>query len=216
MPQSKHRRRHGGGDGGRGPVRTQSPAQPRKRKTNYLYVAVSAVIAVLVIAGFVLPQVLSLGSVGGTSTGSSDQYVPGVGEQQTIMSTTNHLPEGQTVTYNTIPPTSGDHWARWADCGFYETGMPDERTTHNLEHGNIVVSYHLTAPEEVTQLRDVIDGIGLANVWSITRFYDKIPEGTVAVATWGVLDTMEGIDGDRIKRFIETYAGNLGPERVRC
>ena len=51
----------------------------------------------------------------------------------------------------------------------------------------------------------------------MTRFYEKIESGAVAMTAWGILDTMEGIDEDRIKKFFETYAGNLGPEgNISC
>ena len=94
--------------------------------------------------------------------------------------------------------------------------MRDEQAVHNLEHGNIVVSYNFSDPAQVDQLRQAIGDIGLANVWGVTRSYDKIPAGQVAVAAWGVLDTFEGVDGQRIKTFFDTYAGNLGLEQVPC
>lgn len=216
MPQSRHRRRARGGSSGRQLAKSLRITQPRKKKTNYLYLAASAFIAVLVIAGFALGSVNFSGGGGAARTGSSDQYVQGVGEQQVLMLTRNHLPEGQTVSYNTTPPTSGNHWERPANCGFYSEGLPDERITHNLEHGHIVVSYNLATLEEVDLLRDAVGSSGLSNVWGVTRFYDQILEGTVAVATWGVLDTMQGVDSDRIKRFFDTYAGNLGPEQFTC
>jgi hypothetical protein len=94
--------------------------------------------------------------------------------------------------------------------------LRDERAVHNLEHGNIVVSYNLSSQAEVDQLRKVVDNIGMAAVWGVTRFYDQLPQGQVAVAAWGVLDTMQGIDRDRIKKFFEAYSGNLGPETIPC
>ena len=103
-----------------------------------------------------------------------------------------------------------------ASCGFYENGLDDERIVHNMEHSNLVVSYNLNDPEAVQQLRDAMDDVGLARVWGLTRSYDKMPEGQVAVAAWGVLDTMDGVDPERIKVFFEAYSGNLGPERVPC
>ena len=221
MPESKHRRRRGragrGAPGSRRSTTTSlAAARPRKKKTNYIYLAVSALIAVLVIAGF---AVGSAGfGLGGhfSQGGSSDQYVEGVGEQQDLMPTANHVAEGQNVEYSTTPPTSGDHWAVWARCGFYDYVIPDERIVHNLEHGNIVVSYNLTSAEEVQRLRNVIDDIGNSRIWGVTRSYDKIPVGTVALAAWGVMDTIQGIDEERIRTFFETYAGNLGPERIPC
>jgi hypothetical protein len=143
--------------------------------------------------------------------------VEGIGLQHDIMATRSHVPEGTTVEYSTIPSTSGNHWPQPSRCGFFEEGLPDERIVHNLEHSNIIVSYNLTSPEEVERLKAVMDGIGLAQVLGITRFYDKIPEGTVALAAWGVSDTMQGVDEDRINTFFDTYAGTLGPEgRIPC
>jgi len=152
---------------------------------------------------------------------SSGEYVEGVGVQQELVpagpSGLNvHIDNDQTVEYSTSPATSGDHWATPTSCGFYEDGLSDERIVHNLEHGNIVVSYNLASEEEVDQLRDALESIGKSAIWGVARSYDKIPSGTVAVAAWGVLDTMQEVDEDRIKTFFDTYSGALGPERIVC
>jgi hypothetical protein len=94
--------------------------------------------------------------------------------------------------------------------------LPDERVVHNLEHGTIVISYNLTDNDAIEELKETFDDIGLAQLWGVARYYDKLPSGQVAVAAWQVLDTMDGIDGDRIERFFEAYAGNLGPEKIPC
>ncbi len=216
MPLSKDRRgRRRVAPGSVRSAASFSKAQRRRKKPNWLYLGASSLIAILVIGGF------AVGSAGfgqrGSGSGSSDRYVEGIGVQYDEMPTSTHVSEGTIVEYNSIPATSGNHWPQWSQCGFFEEALADERIVHNLEHSNIVVSYNLTSPEEVEQLRDVMDGIGLAQVLGVTRFYDKIPEGTVALSAWGVLDTMEGIDEDRIKTFFESYAGTLGPEgRIPC
>jgi len=219
VPESKHRRRRGRPVSRGQRVAATPIARPRKQKTNKLYVAASVIIAVLVIGGF---------AVGGINfqrppdTGSSSgEYVEGVGVQQALMSTgpsglNVHIDNDQTVEYSTSPATSGDHWATPMSCGFYEDGLSDERIVHNLEHGNIVVSYNLATDGEVDQLRDALEGIGKNAIWGVTRSYDKIPSGTVALAAWGVLDTMQEVDEDRIKTFFDTYSGALGPERIVC
>ena len=218
MPESRRRRRRGrvvSRSSSSAAAAAVAIARPRRRKSNKLYVLASLVIAVLVIAGF---------AVGGTKfqrgadTGRSQEYVEGVGVRQEPTGFNQHVPENTTVEYSTFPPSSGDHWPPGAQarCGFYEDGLRDERIMHNLEHSNIVVSYNLATKEEVDRLEDVVDGIGLSAIWGITQSYDKIPVGTVAIAAWGVLDTMQGIDENRIKTFFETYAGNLGPERIIC
>jgi len=185
----------------------------RRKKTNKFYIVASVVIAVLVISSFAFASFSGGGHGGG---GNANAYVEGIGVEQDLMAQSIHVPETDLVEYSTTPPTSGDHWTTPQACGFYEDGLDDERATHNLEHSNIVVSYNLTDESQVDALKSAISDIGLANVWGVTRFYDKIPAGQVAVAAWGVLDTMEGVDADRIKLFFETYAGTLGPEFINC
>ena len=205
MPVSRRRRRRSAQRG----RAAEMVIHPPRRKTNYWYVAASAIIAFLVIAGFVVGGISFQSDSG---VGSSSEYVEGVGEQQEIMPTRLHVPEEQPVDYNTVPPTSGNHWDWWARCGFYEDGLPDERIVHNMEHGNIIVSYNLPDGPELERLKSFMDGFELAPSWGVTRFYDQIPEGTVALTTWGILDTMVGVDEDRIEEFFRTYAGTLGPE----
>lgn len=54
-----------------------------------------------------------------------------------------------------------------------------------MEHGHIVISYNLVTREEIEQLRTVLQGVNLYDEWGLTRFYNKIPEGTVALTKWG-------------------------------
>jgi len=184
----------------------------RRKKTNKFYLAASVVIAILVIASFAFASF----SGGGQGGGNASTYVEGIGLEQDIMLTGIHVPETDLVEYSTAPPTSGDHWDTPQACGFYEDGLPDERITHNLEHGNIVVSYNLTDESQVDDLKSAVGDVELADVWGVTRFYDKIPEGQVVLAAWGVLDTMEGVQPERIETFFETYSGVLGPEFIAC
>ena len=206
MPVSRRRRRRSSQRG----RQAEMVINPSRPKTNYWYIGASAIIAFLVIAGFVVGGISFRGTEDGV--GTSNEYVEGIGEQHPIMPTRIHVPEDQSVDYNTTPPTSGDHWDWWARCGFYEDGLPDERIVHNLEHGNIIVSYNLQEGPALEQLKDFMDNFELAPSWAVTRFYDEIPEGTIALSAWGVLDTMQSVDEDRIEEFFRTYAGTLGPE----
>ena len=134
------------------------------------------------------------------------------------MPSRDHFPPQLKITdvipggYSTVPPTSGRHWGAWSDCGFYNHPLPDELLVHNLEHGNIIVSYNLASDAEVAELRATVEAIPLAREFAIVRRYLAIPEGMVALTTWGVLDRMEGVDPERIARFFEDYPGNTGPE----
>ena len=137
-------------------------------------------------------------------------------EQFDVMPSANHVAEGQSVDYSTTPPTSGMHWPQWAECGWYPDGLPDERTTHNLEHGNIVVSYNLINPARVSELRAALDDVSGFREWGVARSYDKIPEGQVVLAAWGRLARFQGVESEQIEDFFDEFAGELGPERVPC
>ena len=222
MPVSRHRRHRGRGasrgsrSSGSRSADSLSLTRPRRKKTNKLYLIAAITIAVLVIGSFGLSSI-PFGGGGALRTGSSQAHIDGIGVQQAILGN-DHVSPGQTVDYASFPPTSGDHWppGEQARCGFYEDEVRDERAVHNLEHSNIVVSYNFTDPSQVDQLRQVIGSIGLANVWGVTRSYDKIPEGQMALSAWGIIDTMDGIIPDRIERFFDAYAGTIGPESVPC
>ena len=151
--------------------------------------------------------------------GTAHAYVEGVGERQAISPSKDHVdlnddPSDDRVAYSSFPPTSGDHWSTPVRCGFYIQFVPDEMVVHNMEHSNIILSYNLTTQEDFEALKGVYDN--LPEVWrdhfTVVRPYGNIPEGQIAVSTWGVLDLMEGVDEERIMRFFEHYVGRLGPE----
>lgn len=140
----------------------------------------------------------------------------GVGAVVPIEASRDHVDEGQKVEYRTTPPTSGEHWGRWADCGWYADGIADEVATHNLEHGNIVVSYNLPNPAQVTELREALEGERLFRDWGVARSYRAIPSGQVVLTAWGRVHHMVGVNSEEIGQFIKKFAGVTGPERIPC
>lgn len=199
-----------------------------------------AAIAGLFIVALLVPVVLPV-NFGGTGQGEASEYVEGIGVQTELAPSAAHFPENLFIAdvvpegYLTTPPTSGRHWNGWVQCGFYSRPVPDERIVHNMEHGNIIISYNLADQGQIVELEDVFDDIGLTNAWGVARPYDPgtvdtdgnelFPEGTIALTTWGVMDKWNvrevddtdnhrviGVDRDRIGRFFEAYSGKLGPE----
>ena len=177
--------------------------QTHQRRRRWLYLGASGVIGVLITVSLFLPS-LPGGGTGGTGATS---YKNGVGDPQAVMPTASHL-DGQTIEYSTTPPTSGDHWAAPAQCGFYEEEMRDETIVHNMEHGHIIMSYNLTDPSDLSRLKDVHNGLEVSDSWLVTRPYSEIPEGDIAMTAWGVLDQFTGIDEELIQRFFDAYKGN--------
>ena len=207
MPESRHRRN-------RRPRNLDIPRTTPRRGTNKLILVGSIIIAVLVIAGFSIPTIISsLDRPDQIGLGTARAYAEGVGQNQEVMATKNHVEDGTTVAYNTVPATSGNHYFSPQPCGFYEGEVPDERVVHNLEHGNIVISYNLPDQSDVSALEDVYNDLGgWKDHYTVARSYSKIAPGLVALTAWGVLDIMDGVDKDRIMRFYEHYVGTLGPE----
>ena len=212
MPPSRHRRRPADRRGRR---RTPPVAAGGGFRSKWLLISFAA-IALLFIAALLVPVVLPLNFGGGQ--GSADRYIEGIGQQVEVASSRQHFLDTINITAvepdgYTVPPTSGQHWNGWVQCGFYRDPVPDERIVHNMEHGNIIVHYNLADSSQVDELAQVFDDIGLTNVWGVARPYTEIPVGTVALTTWGVVDgPMDGIDRDRIEQFFEAYSGKLGPE----
>ncbi len=135
---------------------------------------------------------------------------PTVGQRLPDLGRT-HLTEGQPYSgYNSQPATSGPHWpspARWA---VYGEQLPDERTVHNLEHGGIVIAYNGISQQDVERLgqfRSQYPRGPWPTVKILVHRYDKIPPGTIAVAAWARLDTMQGYDEARLRAFIDAHIG---------
>ena len=216
MPPSRHRRRRADRRSSR---RTPPVAVSGGFRSRWLLVSFSAIAGLFIVALLVtvVPPVNF-----GSGRGSADGYVEGVGTQVQTSEDRAHFADNYTIEqvnngegYSTTPPTSGRHWNGWAACGFYgpEQTLADERIIHNMEHGNIIVSYNFTDADRIQELEDVFDSIGKTNLWGVARFYDEIPEGTVALTTWGVIDgPMDGIQKDRIEAFFDAYSGTLSPE----
>ena len=196
----------------RGEIRTarRERQEGKKRRRRILYLIGAGTFATAIIVGLFLPSLLPGGGLG-TGSGTSS-YADGIGVPQALMPSAFHV-DPEAVAYSTVPPTSGDHWSTTTQCGFYEGEIADEIVVHNMEHGNVIISYNLT--EGVEQLREIHESLSGNGEWLVTRPYPNIPEGIVALTAWGVLDEFEGVDQERIERFYEAYKGNLFSDETR-
>jgi hypothetical protein len=60
----------------------------------------------------------------------------------------------EAVKYKNNPPHSGNHYQVPADWGFYDTTLPDVQTTHNLEHGHILIQWKGLSDADQKALKD--------------------------------------------------------------
>lgn len=125
-----------------------------------------------------------------------------------------HLKEGDSITYESNPPTSGSHWPVSLADDVYDTEKPDEAIIHSLEHGRIWVSYRPSIPEETKEnLKNLLRGEG-----AVILTPRSANETDIALAAWRRLDIFDiGEDGNfdekRILDFIKRYRLK-GPEFV--
>src|SRR5918995_902189 len=128
--------------------------------------------------------------------------------------------------WNSSPPTSGPHYGQTAVWGSYEEPVPLVQTTHNLEHGGVVIHYGPDVPAaEVDALRtwynedDEPNGLVVSplatNGDKITLSAWTAPDAATGAADRGRgwLASCKTFDDDAFSAFIEEHRYQ-GPERI--
>ena len=142
--------------------KSSTPDEDRKRLLILVLIAASGLVALAIVVGF-----LAFGTGGGDggSGGGGDSFAqtmrdagytyrsyPGMRNNSSHQDVPT--PDSK-VNWNSNPPTSGPHYQQWAVWNFYESPVPLQMSTHNLEHGGIVIHYGPQLPDaEVQKLRE--------------------------------------------------------------
>ena len=110
-----------------------------------------------------------------------------------------------------LPPTSGAHFGQVATAGLRDKEIPDGHIVHNLEHGDIWISYNPRVGADITnELKQFLDGKVIITPRSSNR-------DDIALAAWGQLDSFNlddsGLPIERIEDFIKRYK-YAGPEKI--
>ena len=128
--------------------------------------------------------------------------------------------------WNSSPPTSGPHYGQTAVWGFYDEQVPLVQTTHNLEHGGVVIHYGPDVPAaEVDALRtwynenDEPNGLVVSplstNGDKITLSAWTAPDASTGTQDRGSgwLATCKTFDDGAFSAFIGEHR-YMGPERL--
>jgi len=127
--------------------------------------------------------------------------------------------------WNSSPPTSGPHFGTPAVWGSYDEPVPLVQTTHNLEHGAVVIHYGKDVPEaEVEKIRDFYaddpNGLVVAPLASLgakialTAWTAPEPTpGNTADRGRGYLAECTEFDETAFSEFRDSHRGQ-GPERI--
>ncbi|MBA2333188.1 MAG: DUF3105 domain-containing protein [Actinobacteria bacterium] len=204
---------------------TAPTAADAERQKRLLYViAASGLAALVVVVGFLL--------LGGSGDESETAVLEGADctlrSFPALANTSDHsdVPTLETKPkWNSFPPTSGPHFGQTAVWGSYDEPVPLVQTTHNLEHGAVIIQYGDDVPE--------------AEVEAIRGFYEDDPNalivapldelGTkIALTAWTAPEPTPGSTPDRgrgylaectefgeraFSTFVDEHRGK-GPERI--
>jgi hypothetical protein len=127
-----------------------------------------------------------------------------------------HVASGQRVVYPSLPPTSGQHWpspAAPAPWGIKTAWLQWEVTTHNLEHGGIVIMYGPDlSTDDVNLLRTLVRQLNAAGYPKIIlEPWSEMPkESKVILTAWNWILKLPAIDQAQIIKFTRAHHGGAG------
>ena len=125
-----------------------------------------------------------------------------------------HISDSQHFTYNSVPPTSGSHWQSPSSWGIKDSQEPNERTTHNLEHGGIVIAYNPNvATDDVNRLKALVRGVSGTYHKIVLEPYAQLTDAAIAVTAWDWILKLQSYDDTQMVKFIKShYQSKEAPE----
>lgn len=171
------------------------------------------VLLVLVVFGLRQAGVLSVAPVVATTPPPTPVVVasddPARGVKEDDFGNT-HVNSGTPVTYTgALPPSSGSHWPQPAGpvkAGIYDAKVPFEATTHNLEHGGIVIAYNGLSTTELAQLKQFVTDTMRGRFPKIVL--EPVPElkdAKVTAVAWRWRLNQPTVDTSALLKFITVH-----------
>jgi hypothetical protein len=135
---------------------TRSPAELEARHRAILYaIAGSGVVALIVVVALVV-----FGGGNGNAKAAA-KALAAAGCQYKHYPEQPRSPHYVTLNpspppkWNSFPPTSGRHFGQWVLWGSYTDPQPLIKSTHNLEHGGVIIQYGNKVPQsDITKIND--------------------------------------------------------------
>jgi hypothetical protein len=140
--------------------KSSTPEEDRKRLAILVLIAASGLVALAIVVGFLAFGTDDGGGAGGSTSFAEEMRDAGYTYKSypALKNNSNHtdVPSVDSkVKWNSVPPTSGPHYGQWAVWNFYDSAVPLTMSTHNLEHGGIVIHYGPQLPQsELEKLRN--------------------------------------------------------------
>ncbi len=143
-----------------------------------------------------------------------------VTEDTVFVRSATHVPDCSPVTYDTNPPSGGNHYPEPAYFQTYDAPVPWGFLVHSEEHGGVVIAYDCPSgcPSLVASLQAIIDAEPDDPICASTPFLHRLilvpePDLTVpiAAAAWGYTYRATCLDTASLTAFIEAHYA-MSPE----
>ena len=118
-------------------------------------------------------------------------------------------PDESHPEYSTNPPTSGWHYTLNPEeitWGRHSQPMNKETQVSYLKQGAVIIQYN--CPEGCPDVINPLDTLTNRYPENVILSPQPSIESTLAITSWGYIDTMDGFDETRIESFIQKHAGN--------
>lgn len=150
---------------------------------------------------------------------TEDARMPDLGGGHISGDSASLAAEPPDVIYPDQPPSSGRHIGQVVPSGVFDVMVDPRFTTHNLEHGYVVVHYDADSPEaEVAALKESAQGLidGDFPKLVVAEYPGELPEGAnVTFSAWFFRQACEQFDEDVLRVFLNNHYDTRGegPEK---
>lgn len=203
--RQEQRRTSGGGGGG-------------SRGISQMWIALGVVVAIvaLILIGRAA-GVFAAPATSKTDVNAVDVSGPKIGTHQDNTGNA-HIPVGQhSTTYASIPPTSGEHWSQAgvapAPWGIKTAWLQWEVTTHNLEHGGIVIMYNGLSATDTGNLTTLVRSLNASGYNKIIlEPWPDMKDAKIIATAWDWILKLQAPDDQTIVKFVRQHTDDEAPE----
>lgn len=181
----------------------------------WVVLGVVAVVVALIVIGR-QAGVFDAAATSKTDVSGVDVSGPKIGTHQENIGN-GHIPQGQKANFTQgLPPTSGEHYAAPAapaPWGIKNSFLPFEVTTHNLEHGGVVILYNGLASDQVTSLQGLVRNLAASGYSKIVlEPWPDMKDAKITLTAWNWILRLQGPDDTSVVKFVRQHTDDEAPE----
>ncbi len=173
--------------------RQQADQETARRRKLLTFSVLGAVVVLIGVSQFVFTRQSAATETGSLAKCDAVETVPDEGR--------GHLQPGQTVAYQSNPPTSGWHNPEPYPAGIYGNPLDPTKLVHSLEHGYIVIYYRNLVQDELATLTNIVRN----NQYKVILDPYANNPARVVLTAWDHKQQCAGVNEQAIRQFIAAY-----------